>query len=178
MLIVEPLLTRGTTTIFGSGKNPLNFVYSGFLAKALPQAKILCMRRNPLDACFSNLKNLFMNNAFGYSYDLGELADYYLRFDRLSAHWRETLQGHYMEVGYEDLVSDPERIGRKVMEFCGLPFRVDQVDITKNTMPVLTASTSQVRQPINTRGIGAWRRYESQLAPLRDRLAPLLTDAT
>ena len=147
------------------------------MARALPQAKILCMRRNPLDACFSNLKNLFMNNAFGYSYALDELADYYLRFDQLSAHWRKTLPGRYMEVGYEDLVSDPERIGRQVMEFCGLPFQVEQVDITKNKMPVLTASTSQVRQPINTRGIGAWRHYEAQLAPLRERLAPLLSDA-
>ncbi|WP_345776947.1 sulfotransferase [Thermomonas sp.] len=162
---------------FHVDKNPLNFIYSGFMARALPQAKILCMRRNPLDACFSNLKNLFMNNAFGYSYALDELADYYLRFDQLSAHWRKTLPGRYMEVGYEDLVSDPERIGRQVMEFCGLPFQVEQVDITKNKMPVLTASTSQVRQPINTRGIGAWRHYEAQLAPLRERLAPLLSDA-
>ncbi len=159
-------------------KNPLNFVHSGFIARALPQAKILCMRRNPLDACFSNLKNLFMNNAFGYSYDLNELADFYLRFDKLSTHWQETLQGRYMEIGYEDLVANPERISKQVMEFCGLPFHTDQIDITKNKMPVLTASTSQVRKPINNKGVGAWRKYEQQLAPLRERLAPLFIDAS
>ena len=151
-------------------KNPANFTNAGFIARALPQARILCLRRNPMDACMSNLKVLFSNDAFGYSYDLAELADYYLRFDYLSAHWRETLGGQYMEVGYEDLVADPRGMAERVMAFCGLPFEEGSVDITRNTAPVTTASSSQVRQPINTRGIGAWRKYARHLEPLRARL--------
>ena len=155
-------------------KNPANFTNAGFIAKALPQARILCLRRNPMDACLSNLKILFSNDAFGYSYDLDELADYYLRFDRLSRHWRETLGDQYMEVKYEELVLDPAGTTERVMGFCGLAFEPESVDITRNTAPVTTASSSQVRQPINSSSLGAWRAYESQLQPLRSRLQAVL----
>ncbi|WP_374379729.1 sulfotransferase [Thermomonas sp.] len=151
-------------------KNPANFVHAGAIARAIPQARILCLRRNPMDACFSNLKNLFSNDAYGYSYTLEELADYYVRFDALSDHWRKTLPKHYMEVSYEALVADPAGMAERVMAFCGLPFDPNAVDITRNTAPVTTASSSQVRQPINRAGVGAWRKYERGLQPLRDRL--------
>lgn len=159
---------------FLSDKNPFNFVYAGFIAKALPQARILCLRRNPMDACLSNMKNLFTNDAYGYSYDLDELADYYIRFDRLCTHWRERLGGQFMEVSYEGLVEDTFGVGEKVMAFCGLPFDPESLDITRNKAPVTTASSAQVRQPINRRGIHAWRKYEAQLQPLRDRLEAAL----
>jgi len=151
-------------------KNPANFVNAGFIAKALPRARILCLRRGAMDACLSNLKVLFTNDAFGYSYDLDELAEYYLRFDRLSRHWTHVLGDQYMEVHYEQLVADPLAMTERVMAFCGLEFQPESVDITRNQAPVTTASSSQVRQPINNRGIGAWRRYERQLEPLRARL--------
>lgn len=151
-------------------KNPANFVYAGLIAMALPAAKILCLRRNPMDACMSNLKELFASDIYGYSYDLRELADYYLRFDRLCAHWKSVLPGRFLEVDYEALVSDTPRVTAEVLEFCGIPFEAECVDILRNTAPVSTASSSQVRQPINTRGIGAWRRYAEFLEPLRERL--------
>lgn len=151
-------------------KNPLNIMYAGFIARALPQARILCLRRDPMDACMSNLKNLFTNDAFAYSYDLDELADYYGRFDRLCRHWRETLGGQFLEVSYEQLAAEPLAVSERVMAFCGLSFDPGLVDITRNAAPVTTASSSQVRESINTRGIGAWRKYESQLQPLRKRL--------
>lgn len=118
----------------------------------------------------SNFKNLFANEAYGYSYQLEELADYYLRFDRLCAHWREVLGDRFLEVGYETLVSDPSATARSVMAHCGLAFDPGLVDITRNTAPVTTASSAQVREPINTRGIGAWRKYEAWLEPLHARL--------
>ena len=151
-------------------KNPANFINAGFIAQALPQARILCLRRAPMDACFSNLKVLFTNDSFGYSYDLDELADYFVRFDRLSRHWKDVLGGQYLEVAYEDLVQEPLAMTEKIMEFCGLPFEPASVDITRNEAPVTTASSSQVRQPINASGIGAWRKYARQLEPLRARL--------
>ena len=162
------LLAKGLPFI--SDKNPANFICAGFIAKALPHARILCLRRGPMDACFSNLKNLFTNDAYGYSYDLNELADYYFRFDRLCAHWRKVIPDQFLEVSYERLVEDPLSISQRVMAFCGLPFDPNVVDITRNTAPVTTASSSQVRQPINKAGVGAWRKYERGLQPLRDRL--------
>lgn len=155
-------------------KNPANFINAGFIAKALPHARILCLRRRAMDACLSNLKVLFTNDAFGYSYDLDELADYYIRFDRLSRHWAEVLDGQYMEVDYEQLVEAPAVMTERVMRFCGLEFEPASVDITRNQAPVTTASSTQVREPINRRGIGAWRRYADQLEPLRRKLEDAL----
>lgn len=132
------------------------------------------MRRNPLDACMSNLKNLFSNDAYGYSYDLDELAAYYVRFDRLCTHWRETLGGQFLEVSYEQLAAEPLMVSERVMAFCGLPFDAGLVDITRNTAPVTTASSSQVREDINTRGVGAWRKYAVHLEPLRRKLEEAL----
>jgi len=151
-------------------KNPLNVFFAGFIARALPQARILCLVREPIDACFSNFKELFAGDAYAYSYDLGELADHALRFRALVAHWERTLPGRFMAVSYESLVSDPARTAEAVMAFCGLPFDAAAVDITRNTTPSSTASSSQVREPIHARAVGAWRRYAGPLAPLVERL--------
>lgn len=154
-------------------KNPLNVHNAGFIARALPQARILCLLRDPMDACFSNLKELFAAGSYTYSYDQRELADHYARFLRLAKHWERVLPDHFHVVRYEELVNDPEAVLGRAMRFCGMSFDPAYVDITRNDAPVATASRSQVRQPLNRRGIGAWRRYESHLRPLRDRLNEL-----
>ncbi len=127
-----------------------------------------------MDACMSNLKNLFSNEAYGYSYDLDELARYFIRFDGLSKHWRRVLGDQYIELEYERMAENPMVVAKEVMAFCGLPFEPGSVDITRNAAPVTTASSSQVREPINMRGIGAWRKYESRLQPLRAQLEAVL----
>jgi hypothetical protein len=142
----------------------------------LPQARIACLVRDPVDACFSNLKELFAGDAYAYSYDLRELADHALRFNALVAHWSRALPGRFLAVRYEDLVTDPARSAEAVMAFCGLPFEADAVDITRNLSPSSTASSSQVREPIHARGVGAWRRYANQLAPLLAALGPVEVD--
>ena len=151
-------------------KNPLNVFFAGWIARALPHARILCLVREPVDACFSNFKELFSGNAYAYSYDLQELADHALRFNDLVAHWERTLPGRFMTVSYEAMVSDPASTAKQAMEFCGLPYDANAVDITRNTTPSSTASSSQVREPIHARGVGAWRRHAEALAPLVDRL--------
>ncbi|MCL1633554.1 sulfotransferase [Luteimonas sp. SX5] len=158
-------------------KNPMNFVQAGYIVKALPQAKILCLRRSPMAACFSNLKELFTNVAYGYSYDQTELADHYARFASLSEHWRRIVPERFAIVDYEDLVSDPVRASERIMKFCGLAFEPQTVDITRNTAAVATASSSQVRQPIHAQGVDAWRRYAKHLGPLRERLDSIRSDA-
>ncbi len=173
----ERYLERTAAIAAGSAflldKNPMNFAHAGFIARAFPSAKILCLRRAPMDACFSNLKELFTNEAYGYSYDQLELADHYREFARLRDLWQEWMPERFMTVDYEALVSDPLATAERVMSFCGIQFDPASIDITRNTSPVSTASSSQVRQPINTRGIGAWRRYAAYLRPLEERLNAL-----
>ena len=151
-------------------KLPSNFLNAGFIRRALPQARIVHMRRQAMDTCFSNLKELF-SNACAYSYDMAELADYYAGYRGLMAHWRETLPGAVLDVAYEDLAREPEAQGRRILDFCGLAWEPACLDPGGNTRAVNTASSAQVREPLHQRGIGAWRRYEAQLQPLQARLA-------
>jgi hypothetical protein len=151
-------------------KNPQNVFAAGLIAGALPQARILCLVRDPVDACFSNLKELFAPGAYAYSYDLQELADHYARFRRLVEHWRAKLPQQFHVVRYEDLVADPASVSEAVLRFCGLPPDPGCVDITRNLSRAATASSSQVRQPIHARNVGAWRRYRQPLQPLVERL--------
>lgn len=151
-------------------KTPANFLYLGLIARALPQARIIHVRRQPVDVCYAMYKTLF-RMAYPFSYDLGDLARYWLAFDGLMAHWRATLPAQrFMEVDYEQLVTDPEPTARRLLEHAGLPWEPGCLAFDSNPQPSLTASAAQVRQPIYTTSVGAWRRYETQLAPL---LAPL-----
>lgn len=154
---------------FFTDKLPSNFLHIGFIAKALPQARIIHMVRDPMDTCLSNLRELY-SDACLYSYDQRELADYWLAYQRLMAHWHEVLPGRILDVRYEDLVDDGEAQTRAVLDFCGLPFAPGMLAIENNQAPVSTASSIQVRQPIHRASIGRWRRYESQLGTLHDRL--------
>lgn len=151
-------------------KNPANFFNAGFIAKALPGAKIICMVRNPMDACFSNLKELFAGDAYPYSYDLVELADHYGEFLKTVAHWQKVLGPRLHVVQYEDLVANPEAVARATMEFCGLPYEQGCIHVERNATPVATASSSQVRQPIHARFLQAWKPYASHLSSLQERL--------
>jgi len=150
-------------------KLPSNFQIIGLIKQALPEARILHMRRDPTDTCLSNLRELF-SDACAYSYDQGELGRYYHRYERLMAHWHRCFPGEILDVRYEDLVTNPESEARRVLAYCGLPWRDDVVDITAHTGAVTTASAVQVRDPIHRRSVGGWRVYESQLAPLRATL--------
>ena len=147
-------------------KLPSNFLLVGLIKQALPQARILHMRRDPMDTCLSNLRELF-SDACAYSYDQGELGRYYRRYEGLMAHWHRRFPGQILDVRYEDLVANPEAEARRVLDYCGLPWRDDVVDVTGHAGAVTTASAVQVRSPIHRRSVGGWRAYETQMAPLR-----------
>jgi len=151
-------------------KMPPNFLHVGFIARALPQARILHMTRHPMDTCFSNLKELF-TEAYPYSYDLGELAAHYGRYRRLMAHWHEQFPGRVLDVSYEGLVADPVAASQRVFEHCGLQWLPECVEIETGGGRVTTASSVQVREPIHRRAVDGWRRYETQLQPLHALLA-------
>jgi hypothetical protein len=149
---------------FFSDKHPMNFISCGPILRALPHAKIIHLRRHPMDACFSNLKELFAKGYYPYSYALHELANHYRNYDRLMRHWHAIAPGRILDVRYEDLVSQPEHEARRVQEYLGLPAVEGVTDILANKTITTTASTLQLRQPIHRRNIGGWRRYEAGLA--------------
>jgi hypothetical protein len=151
-------------------KLPYNFLYCGYILAALPNAKIIHLRRDPLDTCYAVYKTLFFN-AYSYSYDLDELADYYIGYRAHMDHWHELLPGRILDVAYEDLVHEQQTQSRRILEWCGLPWEESVLTFHEQDRPSMTASAMQVRQPIYSHSIGAWRRVEFAFATVRDRLA-------
>ena len=154
-------------------KMPLNVIYAGLIHRALPNARIVCLRRHPMDACLANFRQLFATgfSYYDYAYDLADTARYYAGFDRLVAHWRAALPAdRFTEVAYEDLVADQEGETRRLLDFCGLDFDPRCLAFHENGAPVATASSVQVRRPIYASSVGRWRRYGEGLAPLRQAL--------
>jgi len=154
-------------------KMPLNFFYAPLILRALPNAKIVCLRRNPLDTCLSNYRQLFATSFsyYNYSYDLLDTGRYYAEFAALTKLWRENLPENYLEIRYEDVVDETEREARRLLEFCELPWDARCLDFQDNKAPVATASSVQVRQPIYRTAVERWRHYERELGPLRSLLA-------
>lgn len=150
-------------------KNPQNLFNIPLILRALPHARILCMRREPMDACFSNLKELFQGDAYPYSYSLSDVADHYLRADEWMLHWQHIREYSVRVVSYERLVASAELETGSVLDFIGLEPQPGLHEITRNDEPVSTASSSQVREAIHQRGVEAWRRYEQHLGPLKSR---------
>ena len=150
-------------------KLPFNVLYLGFIAKAWPGKPIVLQKRNPMDSCFSMYKQVF-TWAYKYSYNLDNLGDYYIAYERLCQHWRDVLGAQLVEVQYEDMVADQETQTRRLLDKLGLPFEEACLHFEKNVAPTATASSVQVRQKVHTASVERWRRYEKQLQPLRDKL--------
>ena len=152
-------------------KLPPNFMLLGFIRRALPQARVVHVSREPMDVCFSNYRAMF-GNAYGYSYGFDSLAHHHGQYRRLMAHWHAAMPGFVLDLPYASLVRDSEAAARRLFDFCGLSLEPGCGDTTRNTGAVATLSAAQVRQPIHARGLGEWRRYERQLQPLRALLEP------
>jgi tetratricopeptide (TPR) repeat protein len=154
-------------------KMPLNFLYAGFIAHALPQARIVCLRRNALDTCLSNFRQLFSveYSYYNYAYDLLDTGRYFIEFHRLMAHWQRVLPGRVLEVSYEALVENQEAETRRLLEHCGLPWEDACLAFEQNAAPVATASAVQVRAPMYRFAVGRWRLYAPHLAELQALLA-------
>jgi tetratricopeptide (TPR) repeat protein len=158
-------------------KYPANYLYCGVIRATFPNARIVALKRRPMDSCYALYKQLFADQVFPYSYDLDELAQYYAAFRQLIAHWHAVLPEHqFLEVSYEDIVADFEGKSRRIMDFLGLPWEGGILRFHESDDPVTTASAVQVRQPIYASSVGKWRHYAEELAPLRARLQELLPD--
>jgi hypothetical protein len=153
-------------------KMPHNFLYAGFIANALPNARIICLRRNALDTCLGNFRQYFAHPSIhlDYSCDLLDTGRYYILFDRLMAHWRRVFPGRIHEVSYETLVRSQEATTRQLLDFCGLSWSDACLHFEKNASAVETLSAQQVRRPMYRSSIGQWKHYEGELSDLRKLL--------
>jgi tetratricopeptide (TPR) repeat protein len=154
-------------------KMPNNFAGIGLIAAILPNAKIVNARRHPLDSCMGCFKQLFYKGQ-SFTYDLVELGEYYLEYERLMAHWHDILPGKVLDIHYEKMVADQENQTRRLIEHCGLPWEDQVLRFYETDRAVVTASSEQVRQPIYSKSVNSWRRFENHLEPLIDVLEPLL----
>lgn len=150
-------------------KLPSNFLYVPLILKALPNAKIVHLRRNPMDACFASFKQLFAD-AYPHSYDQEEMARHHARYFHLTACWRKRFGDRYFEIAYEDVARDLEPNARALIDYLGLPWEDACLNFHEQSTAVTTASAVQVRQPVHTKSIGRWRRYEKQLETMRRTL--------
>lgn len=150
-------------------KLPSNFLNLGFIAAALPQARILHMVRDPVETCFSNLRELF-SEANPYSYDMHELADYHQRYQRLMAHWHARFPGRILDVSYARLLREPETVMREVADFCGVAYSPQMLHSEGRQRGVVTASAVQVRARPSVSERPKWAPYSEGLAPLVEQL--------
>jgi len=160
---------RGDTPRFVD-KLPQNYLLIPLILKALPNARIVHLVRDPMDACFASFKQLFAD-AYLHSYELGEMARHHARYRRLMATWRERFPGCFIDIAYEDTVADLELHARRLIEYLGLPWEDACLEFHTQATAVSTASAVQVREPAHTRSIGRWRRYADKLETMQAALA-------
>ncbi len=163
---------RGDRPFF-TDKNPNNHVHVGFLHLILPNAKIINARRHPIDSCFGSYKQLFAQGQ-PFSYDLVELGEHYLQYQRLMDHWHDVLPGKVLDVQYEEVVADLEGQVRRILEYCNLGWEESCLRFHETSRPVKSASSEQVRRPIYSSAVNTWRHYEPHLGALIEVLEPLL----
>lgn len=153
-------------------KRPQNYLSIGVIHRALPKSSIIHVRRSPMDTCYAIYKFLF-NDAYPWSYDLDDIARYYIAYRRLMDHWRAVLPDRIIDVTYEDVVNDLEGEARKLLDRLGLDWQVECLSFHESEAATMTGSAVQVRQPVYSSSVGRWRDYERQL----QNVAAILTSA-
>ena len=143
-------------------KMPNNFVHIGLIKLILPNAKIIDARRNPMDACFSCFKQYFAKGQH-FTYDLDDIARYYKDYLRLMDFWNELFPGEIFTINYEDIINNPNKKIRELLNFCNVEFENSCLDFHKSKRPVKTASSEQVRQPMYKTGLDYWKNYRNNL---------------
>lgn len=167
-------IQRKTDKPFFIDKLPNNWLYTGLIQLILPNARIIDARRHPMDCCFSNFKQHFAQGQ-AFSYALDDMGRYYADYVALMRHFDAVLPGRAHRVIHEALVDDPEGAVRRLLDHLGLPFEDACLRFHENERAVRTASSEQVRRPINRDGMDRWREYAAWLGPLEAALGPVLT---
>jgi tetratricopeptide (TPR) repeat protein len=165
---VEATRPRTGGTPRFTDKTPLNVAYAGLILNGLPNARVICIRRDPMDSVISFFRTMFVGTPHVYPsvYDLETAAHHFVRFHRLAEHWKTLLPpDRYTEVQYETLVADQEGETRRILEFAGLSFDPATLAFHDQANVVATASAVQVRKPIYSSAMGRWKRYGDRLKP-------------
>lgn len=173
--LAETQIHRGAAPFF-IDKMPNNFRHIGLIKAILPNAKIIDARRAALDCCFSGFKQLFAEGQ-EFTYDLADIGRYYRDYVELMAHWQQLYPGEILQVQYEQVVDDIDGQVRRILDYCGLPFEPACLQFHTTRRAVRTASSEQVRQPLNRAGLDQWRPYQAWLTPLYDALGADLLPA-
>ena len=155
-------------------KMPENYRLIGFLAAAYPEARFIELRRDPRDVALSLWQARFSGTALSYAYDLEAMAQRFNLYARMMAHWRRVVPGRILQVRYEDMVGDIAATSRAMAAHCGLDWVAGMAEPHAAAGQVLTASATQLRQPVHGRSVGKWRRFETMLAPFVAGLDPAL----
>lgn len=156
-------------------KMPNNFANVGLLSLILPNARFINARRHPLDTCLSCYKQLFARGQ-SFTYDLDELGDYYLEYQRMMDHWHAVLPGRILDVHYERVVADLEGEVRRLLEYCSLPWDEACLAYHDTDRPIRTASSEQVRRPLYDDAVSYWKNYRKHLNSLIQILQPIVDD--
>ncbi|MEQ1756005.1 MAG: sulfotransferase [Micropepsaceae bacterium] len=171
--VAKRLSTYWPQSLRITDKMPSNFFFLGLLRLAMPNAKFIHARRNPADTCLSCYFKLF-SGEINFTYDLEELGRYYSAYDKLMQHWRSVLPaGSFLDVDYENVVSDIEGQARRILDYCGLEWDPAVLEFHRSERPIKTASAVQIRQPIYGSSVARWRNYEKHLGPLLKELGSL-----
>jgi len=145
-------------------KLPGNFFHLGFIQLLFPNARVIHCTRNPLDSCLSCYFQDFLQN-LDWCFDLDNITSYYFGYEKLMKHWQTVLSIPIINVSYEELVSDQEKVSRQLIDFCGLEWNDDCLNFHKTKRFVSTASYDQVRKPIYKKSVARWKNYQSHIEP-------------
>jgi tetratricopeptide (TPR) repeat protein len=171
---VEALAPENPETRRVTDKLPANFRNLGLITALFPQARIIHIRRNPLDTSISIFCNMF-DKGHPYATGLANIGDYYRQYNDLMAYWKEALPIPILDIRYEDLVAHQEQKSREVISFLGLEWDPACLEFHKLERAAMTISSIQVRKPMNTSSIARWKHYRAFLAPLEKGLGADLT---
>ena len=166
--ITDTKMHRDNAPMF-TDKMPNNFRHIALIHLIMPNAKIIDARRYPLDCCFSMFKQLFAQGQ-EFTYGLKEAGSYYSSYVKLMNHWDNVLPGKILTVNNEDVIDDLEGQVRRLLNFLEIPFEQNCISFHETDRSVRTASSEQVRQPINKKGQGRWKPYAEHLKPLMNSL--------
>jgi tetratricopeptide (TPR) repeat protein len=150
-------------------KNLVTWKYIGAVQMMLPAARVVVVHRDPVEACLACYRQWFASGT-QFAYDLDDLADYCIDFARLSRFWLRLFPDRVFDLEYEALLTDPESMIRRVLDFCGLQFAPACLDFHRTRRAVVSAaSAAQVRQPLR-RDTARAARYGRELDALRVKL--------
>ncbi|MGE6195762.1 sulfotransferase [Aeromonas media] len=157
-------------------KLPHNFENIGLIKLLFPHARIISVRRDPRDIAISNYFTDYAakHGGMGFAYDLTWIGEQLADHNLLMHHWNQVFPGEILEVCYEDVLDDPEREARRMLDYIGVAWEPQVLNFSELQRPVKTASVWQVRQPLYKSSMARWARYEAHLAPLlRGTNAPI-----